>query len=294
MMAFRPGASLVWKSRDTQGFSTMRPVTFRGLRGGGQTAVVTFGQGDHQVPVDELSLPGPRQAEWWIPPRIEQPPPPTPPTPPTEQQINERIAEGRAALRTAFEKAATAAELVATALKVADRARQQRDDARMALARARAAEREAADEFEQAIRKGDQPPALHKNGFDKAGLEQQCVLAEQTFDRFTKELSVANSALAERLTDVRRAAEGVVAAILEKEAENLRRLEAEAARYRAALRAASATIDAKLSPAAATLLEAVPNYTTPSASSLIVSWQDLIARLIDGDDSADLKLEEHE
>jgi hypothetical protein len=277
---YRPGDSLVWTHRDTAGYATVRPVRFLGLRSGGHRAEVSFGPGNnHTIPLSELSLPGPPEKAWWIPPRIEVPPPPTPPTPPSDAEIASKIAERRAALRVAFDKSATAAELVATALKVADRARQQRDDARMALARARAAERQAADDFEQAIRKGEEPPP-RKNGYDRAGLESQCALAEQSLEKFARELSVANAALAERLTEVRRAAEGVVAAILEKEAEHLRRIEAEAARCRAELVAARA-VAAKLAPAAAQLLDKQPDYTAPPASTLAAPWKALLERLID-------------
>src|SRR5438045_886882 len=95
--SFHAGDSIVWTHRDNAGFATKRPVVFRALRGGGQ-AIVSFGADNHTVSLEDLDYPRPAERPYWVAPPIAVPAPPTPPTPPTEGELNECIAERRAAL----------------------------------------------------------------------------------------------------------------------------------------------------------------------------------------------------
>lgn len=293
---FRPGDSVQWTTREG-GTLTNRSVKIERLDG--DHAVVTFGlrsdgTGEPRrfnAPLDELSPP----------PRPAGPPPflpgwaetPRPPDPPSANALNAKLAERRAALRAAHQRAKQAREAVDAARDVADRARRELDAARAALAAMNLADAEAAADYEAAIRRGEAP--TYRNGHDRDGTRHRVEVAQLAADKFDAELREAQTMFGERLDEVRRAAASVVAAILNREAEQLRQLEQQAAKFRGELLAASqwwpdASLGPlKLGPAAATVLS--NPAPQPRASAGIGDWKGLFDRLVRGETDADFELE---
>src|SRR5204862_3759732 len=85
----------------------------------------------------------------------------------------------------------------------------------------RAADQQVADEFAAAIRVGDAPQ--YANGHDFHTLEHAVEMGEAAQRQFDRELADANGKLGSALDVVRRAAADVLAAIVEREAEQWRR-----------------------------------------------------------------------
>jgi hypothetical protein len=305
---FTDGELLVHRHRDggPDSMVTIRNVLFRGYGEGG--AIVAFGvrsdgtglENRYSASVDELSRPAPPERPWWVPPPVQ---PTTPTAPPheakTATRLAERLGERRATLRQAHETVRTAQEATAAARQVADRAREQVTNTRAELARQNVADQTATNEFAEAIRKGEAPPP-HRNGVDREALRSRVAMAEQAKVQLDAELSVATSTLTDALSSTRRAAADVVAALIERECESLRRLEEAAARQRAELVAVSrwwpdATLGSfRLSHAASTLLANPPNsdaVAVPVSGTRIEAWKNLFTHLVNGDAAADFKLE---
>jgi hypothetical protein len=304
-LEFRPGESLEWITREGDNTLVKRRVRFIQPFGTDE-AVVEWGMRSdgtgimnrYTAQVAELS----RESEvparpWWVPEPIQTP---RPPEPPTEQQIGNRLAERREALRGAHETARNAQEAVTAARQVADRAQREANDARARLAEQTLADQREADAFSDSIRRGEAPPP-HRNGIDREALRSRVAVAEQAEISFDRELATANSMLADTLSGVRKAAADVIAALVEREAESLRALETEAARQRAELVAVAAWWPSadlgppKLSSAAGQLLEAVPRYgemaVVRASSRALDTWKDIFSQLVSGDAGADFRLE---
>jgi hypothetical protein len=226
-----------------------------------------------------------------------------PPTPPTTEQVATRLRTARVSLCAAHERAKAARDTVASAQQVADRAREQVASTRAQLAEQTLADQRDAEAFADSIRRGEAPPP-HKNRVDREALRSRVAVAEQAEASFASELALANTNLADALGNVRKLAAAVLGALVEREAESLRVLEVQAAKFRKELQAAAAfwpdaSIGAlKLSPAAGQLLEAEPNYGETSAirfasqEGRIAPWRSLYDQLVSGNADADFKLEE--
>lgn len=129
--------------------------------------------------------------------------------------------------------------------------------------------------------------------------------AQATEDRLAWELATAKAALAEAQIRLRKAAADVLAAILEREAENLHALEIEAARRRAELFAAVRRGDRtgagprKIPPVAGTVLEYPIQYLDApeirfGAAERSSPWRTIYTALIIGNPDADLDSETEE
>lgn len=300
---FRAGETLEWV-RIEGDVRTRRQVRFL-ERYGDDEAIVGFGQSSdgqlarYAAPLRELSRPKPPDGLWFLPNGRWEPP--TPPVPPTPEQLSANLTQRREALRIAHARERQAQDVVRAAKELSDRAERACIAARAELAGASAADQQAADEFEAALRAGKAPQPV-RNGRDRNEIEHKVSRAETAFDRFNQELATSNSRLGEALDAVRRAAADVMAALLERECESLRALEAEAARHRAELVAVAswwpdATKALQLGAAAAALLAAPIDYSeTPlvrmtSNETRIGPWKAVYDRLVQGDAEADFKLE---
>jgi hypothetical protein len=296
---FRPGEMLDWVTSREGDTLVKRQVKF--IEQMGAEAIVGFGQDSrdgslarHTAQLSELHR---VVAPSFLPGMVVRS---KPPTPPTEQQTANRLAERRETLKQAHSTARNAQETVGKAGQLADRAEAHLNDARSRLAQLRAEQHASAAEFEATIRRGENPS--YSNGHDYSATRELVSVSEQALTKFQSELALANSNLADALGNVRRAAADVIASLIEREAESLRALETQAARQRAELVNVSRWWPSadlgpfRLAPAAATLLEAVPNYgelpVVRMSSGALDTWKEVFSQLVSGDADADFKLEE--
>jgi hypothetical protein len=310
--AFQEGQLVDWVSReggnfDGSGATTVtRPVTF--LKQLNDTdAQVQFGPGfgsDMQkprlmvVPIGELHRQTPRE----IDPRFKLPPPRPigTPDPDAEQRRRE-------ALRDGLQKRDKARELVKLAEAPANRAQRALTAAQTALRSARDAERVERDAFTAALRKGDAPPVNgHRNGVDRGMLRQTVENAEASLAVFQQELRLARARVEEADLAVRDEASGVVAAVVDREADQLRVLLKEADRLKGILAAAmawspSGDTHGQFRPLpvhqSTTVLLTAPQAEAPGSWEYRANldaerrkpFENLLSRLVAGDPDADLE-----
>jgi hypothetical protein len=225
---------------------------------------------------------------------------PTPPTPPSEAQLDERLAERRAALAKAHQRAKAARDKVTAARETSQRADRVVIDARNCLAVLDASDRQQQNQFEEAISLGRELPE-RSNGHDRAYLKDRVSVAEQAQQKFDRLLAEATAALGDALTGVRKAAAAVMAALLERETENLRAAEQRAAVLRAELTATAAwfpTADLgllKVTPATAGCLQSPVAWQDQPAvrrgGGWLKPWQQVFDKLCQGDAAADFDFE---
>jgi hypothetical protein len=287
---FRPDDILTWRRVENQ-VPTERRVRFVEYDGT-ERAVVTWGvsyEGKsvrYTARLAELSRPQPAALPWYLSGRIEVP------KPPTTDQLTERLTQCREQLRAAHATARHIQDVAAEATKVADRARREVDAARAELVALNAHDDQSLRELEQALREG-RPAAQMKNGIDRSEVKARVERAEAALQRFDRELAEANVSMTTALSECRKSAFDVIGALVERESENLRRVEILAATQRAELHAVahwwpSADLGApKLAPAAAQLLAAVPNYgEVPVVRQVsIAPWKELFDKLVQDADA---------
>ncbi len=294
---FTPGTALVLTTIEN-GFPAKRAVEFLSMSNGGQQATVKFGLETFNVQLDQLSRaepPGPPAflRKWFEVPK--------PPQPPSEADIDAKLAERRQQLAQAHTRAKLAQDQQTASRSISQRADRGVAEAKATLATLDAHQRAEQVAFEEAIQLG-RPIPQRANGHDDRGyLVQRLAAAEAAQQRFDRETTEATTALSNSLSAVRRAAANVVAALLERETENLRAAEQRAALLRAELTSVagwwpSAEIGVlKIDRASAACIEAPVAWRDQPAvrqsSGLIKEWQGLFDRLVQGDVAADFDLQ---
>jgi hypothetical protein len=229
---------------------------------------------------------------------------PTVPKPPSEQQLLDRLAERRLVLAKAYVRAVQVQDQVAARRAVVEHATRELDAARAALATIDAHDRRLQAEAEREIRAGRPVPDT-RNGLDRQYVNDRVVVCETALAKFQRELADANASLADSLGYVRACATGVIAAILERETENLRALDLQAGLARAELVAVAnwwpnqSTGAIQLSNVAGSYLADPPPAWQEQhlvrgggGASRIRPWAALFDKLVAGDAEADFELGE--
>jgi len=191
---------------------------------------------------------------------------------------------------------------VTSAQTLAERAQTEFGQAKAALATLDRHDRAAQHNLEQAIRTG-QPEG---NGVDHHLADRQYVvdrvrMTEAVLTKLKSELSSATATLSDALNAVRKAAIQVVAAMLDRDVEQLRTLEDYALRFRADLLAVSTwwpSVEDKAIPIArssAVLLERVPDFDRAklltNTTQATAPFKAVLEELIQGNADADFRLE---
>jgi hypothetical protein len=294
---FEPGADLIWVNRAGGPGATLtrRSVKFISLNGSDE-AIVAWGMTPanapqhHVVKLAELSHPQ-RPAPAWGAAPAEQPEyrPPPPPS----------LSERRDALRRAHEAAADARDAVLAATATADRARVECDAARAGLAELTLRDSADLELLEAALRAGKSPELETPRLFDVGAAQRRVTLTEAALVRFDSELNQANTDLEAALSSVRRAAAAVLTSLLDREAVELQRIEAEAMRRRAELVSAARRhpsgqlVPLQLAAPAAALLSNPPSFEEPPGwdrageAARTAKWRNVYDRLVQGEAGAD-------
>lgn len=293
--AFQQGEALQWVTIEN-GFNSKRMVTFQEARSE-HAAVVSFGLERLTVAISELSRVAPPQPPPWLPGWFSAP---KVPPKPSSESIDAKLSERRQALSQALDRAKLAQETVTAARSISQRAQREVTEARATLATLDRHDRQQQRQLEDALAAGKPVPA-RSNGHDRGYIVQRVAAAEQAQARFDGELAAAMASLGDALSAVRKAAATVVAAIVEREAENLRAMEERAALLRAELTSVagwwpSAEIGLlKVGRATAVCIEAPLAWQDQPAvrtgGGWIKPWQGVFDRLVQGDVEADHELE---
>jgi len=244
---FSAGESLQWSHRESNGMLSIRPVRFH-RADNGSSATVEFGllaDGTGRprlfsgVPLSELPRPGPAPRPSWVAPPLRVR---AARSPATTESIAERLAAHREDLREAQQRACETHDALMRAADLADQANGLLGDAQRVLRNFAEMDRQAADALVDRLRNGsgDHNPVTEADTAwglrDRAKRDRDAFQAAHR--QLAAELVQARARNIDAINAVKTAAAAVVAAVVEQRADQLQRMEAEAGRLRAELRAA--------------------------------------------------------
>jgi hypothetical protein len=268
MPDFQPNDSLLWDSRDNNGFLTRRPVVFLKQNGDG-TGDIGFGlRADgspsiQRVPLAELS----REAAPAIRPEYR---PVVAAKPPPRIDISIR----REALRQCHTEEKLAADKASQSAELLQRALSELTAAEQELGRIERIEKNQVEKLTAAIRSGTPLPNGQDHDFQtKSKIATRIALAESAVGTFTAEHRTAETNHRTAKAAVASAASAVVASVIETHADDLREMEAFSSKLRSSLRSAIEMWPTGTSPVAVHaevvgFLVQEPNHSLPEVAGL--------------------------